>query len=600
GKAFISGEEGTIISGPTPQTLTVRTLATTDWFEGIAASSNMVVVAGDNGTIYSSSNGTEWDRRGNFSTWLRGVAYGADQFVTVGEDGFIAISPDGVTWQERASGTTSHLNRVTWLNDRFWIIGDEGTVLTNTSADSFALVNTGITNTLFTASANSNEVVLAGDGIVLMGPSDGSNWVLQSDPLSPLLAPIWPYYSSIWDGRLFLLSGQTGMLVEGFRTNATAPLHWYSTIQPTRSWLWSVARPADFFVAVGANGTITTSEDGVEWFREATPPGTLREVFLGVGGNNDILLTVGSSGSILRSVDLLTNIVSTNITGELLTNLVSLFGVNWENITGGGTNDLQGVAVKDDIAIVTGANGTILTSIGPALGTIWLPQISGVSSFLSGATVGPQGFVVVGDDGVILTSDTGLIWTRRNSGVESWIYAVRYVGGQYIAVGEEGLILTSSDGNNWERRESNTTEWLNDVTFLQGTWYITASRGLLVTSIDGVQWTVERSITAKSLYGAATDGEQIIVAGMEGVILRRNLEAQTSPVNIEEYAVAGLSSIFLFTGKVDQQFVLEASTSPLGPWRSAAYLELTEPGGTILFELPLDDSDTKFYRTRLL
>ncbi|MGZ8919848.1 MAG: WD40/YVTN/BNR-like repeat-containing protein, partial [Limisphaerales bacterium] len=271
GNVYISGEEGTILWGPNPRELTLRNLGTSDWLEGIAASSNAVVAVGDNGAIYSSSDGVGWNRRGNYTTWLRGVAYGDEQFVTVGEEGFMATSADGQTWQQRDSGTTEHLNRVTWLKDRFWILGDGGVVLTNRSRTDFSRVQVGVTNTLFTVSANTNEVVIAGDGLVLMGPPDGSGWVRQSDPESPLLAPEWPYYSSIWDGRLFLLSGQTGMLVEGFRTNETSALNWYSTFQPTRSWLWGVTRVDDFYTAVGVGGTIVTSDDGVEWFREVTP-----------------------------------------------------------------------------------------------------------------------------------------------------------------------------------------------------------------------------------------------------------------------------------------------------------------------------------------
>jgi hypothetical protein len=598
GNVYISAEEGTVLSGPNPRELRIRNLGTSDWLEGIAASSDLVVAVGDNGAIYSSSDGLEWSRRGDFTTWLRSVAYGGEQFVTVGEEGFIATSADGETWQQRDSGTTEHLNRVTWLNDRFWVAGDGGAVLTNSSRTSFAKVEVGVTNTLFTVSANTNEVMIAGDGVVLIGSADGTAWLRQSDPASPLLAPQWPYYSSIWDGRLFLLSGQTGMLVEGFRTNATAPLNWYSTIQPTRSWLWGVARVSDFYTAVGVGGTIVTSDDGVEWFREATPVESSGAVLLGVGGNTNVLIAAGNRGTILRSENILTNVIATNLLGEVETIAVSLFGVRWATINAGLTNDLQGVAATEDQIIVTGGNGTILTSGGETMGRVWAPQISGVTSFLSGATAWPGGFVLSGDDGVILTSDNGVTWTRRDSGVQSWIYAVRYVGGRLVAVGEEGLILTSIDGVEWQARSSGTTEWLNDVTFAQGIWYATGGDGTLVTSADGTGWVAEKAITSKSLYGTATDGDRVIAVGIEGVILRRNLNAVRTPVEILSYDNPGLSSIFLFAGEVDQPFVLEESESVVGQWRTAEYLELTEPGGTIVFERVNDGAAMKFYRTK--
>lgn len=594
---FISGEEGTILSGPNPRELNIRSLDTTDWLEGICASSNAIVAVGDNGAIYSSTDGANWNRRGSFSTWLRSVAYGNQQFITVGEDGFIATSTDGQSWEQRPSGTTAHLNRISWLNDRFWIVGDRGTVLTNSSQSTFSPVNVAVTNSLFTASANTNEVVIAGDGVVLMGPSDGSAWTRQSDPQTPLLAPEWPYYTSVWDGRLFLFSGQAGMLVEGFRTNDTAPLNWYSTFQPTRSWLWAVKRATDFYAAVGVNGTIATSEDGVDWRREVIPETVLDRVLLGIGGNTNQLIAVGNSGAILRSMNALTTVVTTNSTGQAETNLVNLFGVNWQQIASLVTNDLQGVAASRTTIVITGGNGTILTSSGPSMGTVWLPQSSGVTTFLSGVTEFSAGFIAVGAAGVILTSNNGTMWTRRESGVESWIYAVRNVGGQLIAVGENGLILTSTDGVEWQRRESGTDVWLNDITFAQGTWYATGGNGTLVTSTDAITWRPERAITARSLYGAATDGEQLVTVGMDGVILRRNLQTPTTPVHIESYDNPGLRSIFLFTGQIDQRFVIEESESILGPWRAAEYLELTDPA--IIFERNNPEVPTKFFRTKL-
>src|SRR5688572_13264584 len=561
---FISAEEGTILSGPNARQLSNLTLGTRDWLEGIAGGTNAIVAVGDNGAVYSSSDGVAWNRRGDFTTWLRSVAYGDGQFVTVGEEGFIATSPDGQIWQRTISDTTAHLNKVAWLEDRFWIVGDEGTVLTNSSPTSFAKVNLPLTNRLYTISANTNEVMIAGDGIVLLGTRDGALWVRQSDPDTPLLAPEWIFYSSIWDGRLFLLSGEAGMLVEGFRTNSTAPLYWYSTIQPTRSWLWSVTHVDGFYTAVGVNGTIVTSDDGAEWFREATPVESETKVLLGTGGNTNVLIAAGSGGFILRSENLLTNVVSTNLLNELVTNVVSLFGVNWESIISGVTNDLQGVAATPEMLIVTGGRGTILTSSGATMGTVWIARMSGVSAFLSGATAWPGGFVSVG------------------------------------AVGEDGLILTSSNGVDWQTKESGTTEWLNDVTYAQGTWYVTAGNGILVTSNEGDLWRAQKAITSRSLYGTATDGEQVIAVGMEGMILRRNLRVETEPVQILSYENPGLSSIFLFAGKVDQRFVLEEAESVLGPWKDAAFLELTEPSGTMVFEWPNNGAPMKFFRTRLL
>src|SRR6185369_15294383 len=249
GKAFISTEEGGILTGSSPDALTFIDLGTLNWLEGIAASADTLVTVGDNGAIYSSADGLSWSSRGNITDWLRSVAYGLNQFVAVGEDGTIATSSDGSKWSRQTSGTTAHLNKVAFINDRFWIVGDGGVVLTNNFRMSFFKVNVGVTNTLFAIAGKTNEVVIVGDSALLLGNLQTGSWSQQADATSPTLAPLWPYYSALWDGRLFLVGGRTGLKVEGFRTNSTSPLVWYSETQPTRNWLWSATRATNFYAA---------------------------------------------------------------------------------------------------------------------------------------------------------------------------------------------------------------------------------------------------------------------------------------------------------------------------------------------------------------
>jgi hypothetical protein len=517
--------------------------------------------------------------------------------VAVGEDGTIATSNDGNSWKKQTSGTTAHLNKVAFINDRFWIVGDGGTVLTNNFRLSFFKVNVGVTNTLFAASGNTNEIVIAGDSALLLGNLQNGSWTQQADATSPTLAPLWPYYSALWDGRLFLIGGRTGLKVEGFRTNSTSPLVWYSETQPTRNWLWSGTRATNFYAACGAQGTVVTSEDGVVWSREVTPAAATPQVLLGIGGNNNALVSVGTGGIILRGPNIITNAVSTNGTGQLVTNQTSLFGVVWEQANSPTQNDLQAVASNESTFIVAGAKGTILTS---ADGKSWQPRSSGVTNFLSSATASSQGWILTGSAGMILRSPDATSWTKQTSGVADWVYSVRFVGGKLIAVGENGLILTSDDNAKWDKRNSGTTEWLNDVTFAQSTWWIAGSAGLILSSPNLVTWTITRSITSKSLYSAITDGQQLIMSGLEGVIIRNQLVPITSPVNFVTLGMTSTGTLFLFEGVVDQRFALEQALDLNTPWTPAASLEILSSGGTLVYEHPLDGSKLKFFRTRLL
>ena len=595
-KTFISTEAGGILVATSLDDYSLLNLGTSNWLEGIAASPNTLVAVGDNGAIFSSPDGTVWTPRGNFTTWLRSVAYGNNLFVTVGEDGFLATSSDGNTWEKRSLNTSVHLNKVDFIFNRFWVVGDAGTVLTNNARMTFVPVNINATNTLFAVAGNTNEVVVAGDSALFLGNLQSGIWSVQADEDSPTLAPLWPYYSALWDGRLFLVGGRTGLKVEGFRTNAAAPMQWYGDPQPTREWLWSATRGPGFYAACGADGTIVTSEEGLDWHRESVPAAAVTEVLLGIGGNTNALLAVGSRGIILRAPNVVTNTVSTNASGQIVTNQTSLFGVIWEQPASPATEDLQAVAANDSTFLIGGAKGALFTS---GNGISWQPRSSGVTDFLSGATAWPGGWVVCGAAGALLTSPNAANWKRVTPPINTWIYTVHYVGGKLVAVGENGVILTSDDASSWTARTSGTSEWLNDVTYAKGRWYIAGTAGMVLSSPDLATWTVTPTITSKSLYSAVTDGEQLIMTGLEGVILRQQLESVVTPVNFESIGADSTETLFLFSGSADQRFTLEESTRLEGPWSPTAVLEITDSSGILIHALP-HAPGSRFFRTRLL
>lgn len=598
GDACIVGETGLVLFGTGPDSLAVRQLPTQDWLESVAASPTAWVAVGDNGAIYHSADGATWTRRGSFTQWLRSVDFGGGQFLAVGEDGFAATSPDGLAWTTRTTGTTKHLNRAVYLGDRFWVAGEGGAVLTNNTRMSFSPVNVGVTNELFAVAGNGPDVVIAGDQVVLLGRPDGASWTPQMDPTSPTLAPVWPYYSAVWDGRLFLLGGRTGMKVEGFRTNSTSPMQWLSEPQTTRNWLWSLTRQGDLFAGAGAAGTIVTSVDGVNWGREAVPTSALSEILLGIGGNTNALVAAGSAGTLLVSPAAWTNVVSTNVSGVRETNRIDLLGVFWNAAVSGTANDLQGVAANASRYVVTGAKGTILTSSN---GTNWQPRVSGTTAYLSGVTAWPGGFIACGDAGTILSSTDGVVWLPQSSGVNAWVYAVRHVGGKLVAVGQGGLILTSENGVQWTKRNSGTTEWINDVTHADGRWVAVAGFGWQVSSTDAVNWTASKSITARSLYSAASDGAQIVAAGLEGVIIRQQLAVSTAPVNFLSAAAAADQGLFLFGGQPGQRFTLESQLALQQPWQSEATLEFGGDATTLVHQRPITRAERiRVFRTRLL
>ena len=87
-RILVSGESGTVLYADWPGPYRPGTLLdgpTGDWLVAIAVSENpqlrLAVAVGDNGAVYTSTNGIHWKRQSSgTSLWLLGVAWGTNGF----------------------------------------------------------------------------------------------------------------------------------------------------------------------------------------------------------------------------------------------------------------------------------------------------------------------------------------------------------------------------------------------------------------------------------------------------------------------------------------------------------------------------------------
>jgi hypothetical protein len=361
--------------------------------------------------------------------------------------------------------------------------------------------------------------------------------------------------------------------------------------------MWGLVRAADVYVACGEEGSIFTSVDGFRFIQEATPSTAAGELLEGIGGTTNLLVSVGTGGVILTSPGGFTNVVSTNSMGNLVTNLVNVLGLVWNEVSPRPTaNELQGVGVFGSTFIVTGGGGTILTS--PDAQT-WTPRLSGSLLMLSSVACSDSRAVVTGDFGTILTSEDGSLWQNRSSGVTNWVYQVRYLNGKFVAVGEAGLILTSPDGLAWTRRESGTESWLNGVSFTSGNYYIAGSDGVVLQSSDAATWSSLTVPTGKSLYDVAGDGDRLVAVGIEGAALRTRLTPWTNSVNFLSLNIRTNVQAFLFSGDLDERFTLQRSPD-LRRWVDIAPVEILDNSGSSIFYDAMIAGAQWFFRTVVL
>jgi len=606
-RILVVGQSGTVLYADSLDDFRPGTLMggpIDDWFEAVAASPSLAVAVGDNGVIYTSTNGVAWRRQTSANQWLRGVTYGAGNFVAVGESGKIITSPNGSAWTPRAAGLTAeNFNRVSFANGRFMAVAESGVYAFSLSGGTNWVAEvTGASNDLFYAASAAGTRLIVGENEVrsqaLAGP-----WVNElAGANSPAL---WTYYSAVLGPDAFHIAGRTGLMEEGRYGTNGAPFVWVRGDESARQWLWDVANPTNLYVAVGDRATILTSGNGVDWRLEVPPDSATNSIFFGVGGTSNLLVAVGDKGSLIVSPNVVTNVIGTN---GVITNF-STFGVLWYAVGPTTTNDLQGIAATTNLFVVTGDKGCILTSPD---GSNWTLRVSPTNRFLSSVTPWPGGWVATGDDGAIVTSADGMTWSLVLPPTTNWLYRVRYLGEKLITVGQNGAILTSSNGANWTKQTSGTTKWLNDVVLVEDTWYVVGNSGTVLTSTNAVNWASVGAITRKNLYAAATDSRQLVTVGIEGVILRSQVVPHTNAVRILSYDHVStngafgkiMQNVFLFGGKTDQQFTLDYRANfETNAWITGPQLEFFDGSGTLFYLETLTTTNPplrEFYRGTLL
>jgi hypothetical protein len=329
-----------------------------------------------------------------------------------------------------------------------------------------------------------------------------------------------PLYGVTYGNGLFVAVGGDGAIL-------TSPdgVTWTARTSVTSYSLYSVTYGDGLFVAVGRNGAILTSPDGVNW--TARTSGTSAGLS-GVTYGNGLFVAVGWGGAILTSPDGVNWVQQTSGTGYSLsgvtygnglfvavgdggTILTSPDGVDWTAQASLGTsNRLLDVTYGSGLFVAVGNNGLILTSPD---GVNWTGQVLGTSNSLSGVTYGNGTFVAVGSGGTIFTSPDGVNWTAQASGTSDWLFGVTYENGRFVAVGDGGTILTSPDGVDWTAQTSGTSNPLYGVTYGNGLFVAVGDRGTILTSLDGVNWTRQTSGTSNPLYGVAYGNGAFVAVG---------------------------------------------------------------------------------------
>jgi len=178
-------------------TWTLQDYITIETINTVVSNDNIIVIAGNNGTVWYSVNGHNWVQTSSGVTRnLTAGAYVNSRFVLVGEYGTIITSTDGITWSNKTNNslTVDTLNDITHDGTWYYIVGDNATIIRSSDTNTWSSIS-------MLTPAEPDSVITGNDFLYGYGPEElipgvitetlsikvmtgpGSNW--DSTPVIP-------------------------------------------------------------------------------------------------------------------------------------------------------------------------------------------------------------------------------------------------------------------------------------------------------------------------------------------------------------------------------------------------------------------------------
>ncbi len=192
---------------------------------------------------------------------LYGITYGDGLFVAVGANGTIGTSTNGTNWVAQNSGTTTVLLGVTYENGLFVAVGGAATIiLTSTNGTNWTSVNPGtrVYGLRGIASGNNKFVAVGGyapaaaGGSITISPN-GTTWNAQNSGINTA-----NFYGIAWGNGSFVTVGGGGG-IGNIILSSTDATTWINRFAGTSPSLNGAVYGNGSFVAVGHVGTILQS-----------------------------------------------------------------------------------------------------------------------------------------------------------------------------------------------------------------------------------------------------------------------------------------------------------------------------------------------------
>lgn len=410
------------------------------------------------------------------------------------------------------------------------------TITVSDPARSFTQRTSGTTNNLNTLATNGAVVVAAGDGGVIRSSTDGITWTTRS--VTEFASNMY-FHASAWDGSKFILVGEdynfTVSAWVGLVYTSPDGATWTQCYRGTTGskQLYGVASSGSRAVAVGNNGAVLVSNDGISW-STGTVSGITTQTLDGIAWNGSVFALVGYAGSNGGAVV-----------------FTSTDGSSWiDRSTGAGVaswQDLRTIAWLNDRFVASGWYSSLRTST------------DGAQTFTTTRAVREENPATAYGDGIYFTAGVNLDSSSAD------------------------VDVLSLDGTNWYSFTAPTTSDRNAAVFFKHTFITAGAGGSIWQSGDTTPAATYASWQtvnfpgggASSLSGADADADGVVNL-MEYALGRDpRVAAGSNGAAGTGYAVVQSSRAWLHLdvpepAMGDVLYTVQGSTSPGGTWTDLA------------------------------
>ena len=607
GKFVAAGAAGNIASSPDGKVWAVENSGVAKRFLGVTHGDGTFVAYGFEAALVSSPDGQHWTAPAhNLPYGIKGMAYGAGVWAALDEYGNISSSPDLVEWNGRLSSVLSAFGDVIFAQEKFVAVGNRGVIMTSTNGIAWEQQDSGTTATFNDLAYGDGKFVAVGSsdesgtqGIILTS-SNAEDWLIQfvDFPLYGVaygpagFTVVGGGFGGCGDslislGGLYFTPGPAGcdsgldetpfdvacngeacvaVGNDGSISVSEDGLIWESQQRGTTVTLNGAAATSNLLVIAGGDNTVLTSTNGLDYVEKVVPGG-----WLGAGSDGTGFVLVGGDGEIAESAD-----------GQQWQFPASPVGTGLYRVVHGPAGWLAGGTGSSGVTIVRQADGTweLGHSFGKYLSQLHYSPRLGV-------------YFAIGSQGLLAVSSDRVDWTFRAVGTSKYLSGIAESPDRLLIVAED-QVFTSTNGVAWAGNPigSDFKNW-NGAYYANGLFMIFGRlQQNLLTSVDGVVW-VNRSIGADAIFGHIFYRGSLYLTGRGGMILQSASASVPEFLSMTPGTGSGLD--FELFGEIGRDYELQSSTNLLD-WdheqdytQSARQHPLTLPTGP----------DQRFFRAKL-